>query len=230
MLGDRVLVIGAHPDDEILGCGGVMAKLRKRGAAVRVLFVGEGSSCRFSAADRHNPECSVAIGERQKAARTALARIGVEEMTFLDAACGQFDTIPLIEIGKSIESEIAAFGPDTVLTHSHVDANNDHRITFQAALQATRPGALNHVASVLSYEVLTSTEWRFVESFLPNYFVSIEDEIEAKVDAMAAYTTETKPFPFPRSAENIRALAMLRGAQAGVSFAEAFHVVRGILA
>ena len=109
-----------------------------------------------------------------------------------------------------------------------VDANNDHKLTFQATLQATRPGALNSVATVLSFEILSSTEWAFIETFKPNYFVSIEAEIEAKLNAMAKYKTETKPFPFPRSSEGIRALAMLRGAQAGVKFAEAFQVVRSI--
>lgn len=228
MLGERVLVVCAHPDDEILGCGAVMAKLRKRGAAVRVLIIGEGSSCRFDAEDRESPECLAAIAGRQAAAREALHRIGVDGPTFLDVPCGRFDTTPLIDIGKSIEAEIAAFLPDTVLTHAHTDANNDHRITFQATLQATRPGALNHVAAVLSFEVPSSTEWRFVETFQPNYFVPIEGEIDAKIEAMSAYGAEMKPFPFPRSAELIRALAMVRGANAGVAFAEAFHLVRGI--
>lgn len=228
MLGGRVLVVCAHPDDEILGCGGVLAKLRKRDAAVRVLFLGEGSSCRFDPADRGGAACLDAIDERQKAARAALARVGVNEINFQNAPCGQFNMVPLIELGRSIEAEINDFGPDTVLTHAHVDANNDHRIAFQAVLQATRPGALNHVASVLSFEVLSSTEWRFVETFRPNYFVSIEAEISAKIEAMSLYASETRPFPFARSPENIRALAMMRGAQAGTGFAEAFHLVRGI--
>lgn len=230
MFGNRVLVVCAHPDDEILGCGGVLAKLRKRDVAMRVLFLGEGSSCRFDRTERSSGPCLDAIAERQKAARAALARIGIEEIAFQHAICGQFNTVPLLDFGKSIEAEISDFCPDTVLTHSHVDANNDHRIVFQATLQATRPGALNHVAFVVSFEVLSSTEWRFVETFQPNYFVSIEDEIDAKIEAMSLYATETRPFPFARSPESIRALAMMRGAQAGIAFAEAFHIVRGIAA
>lgn len=229
MFANRTLVIAAHPDDEVLGCGGVMAKLRKRAAAVRVLFVGEGSSCRFEAAERRSPECIATVARRVEDARTALGRLGITEMTFLDNPCGRFDTVPLIDIGKSIEREIANFEPDTILTHALADVHNDHKIVFQATLQATRPGALNRVATILSYEVLSSSEWTFVDGFLPNYFVPIADEIDAKLNAIAAYASEIKPFPFPRSAEAVRALAMLRGSQAGELYAEAFHIVRSIM-
>lgn len=231
MLGERVLVVCAHPDDEILGCGALLAKLRKRGVAVRVLFVGEGSSCRFDPAERNSIDCLTAIADRQAAARTALSLIGVRDLTFHKAPCGNFGSIPLIDLGRIIEAEIGAFGPESVLTHSHVDANNDHRIVFQATLQATRPGMLNHVSYVLSFEILSSTEWRFVDTFSPNYFVPVGDEeIEGKIAALSSYKTETKPYPFARSPEAIRALAMVRGTQAGVTFAEAFHIVRGIAA
>ena len=229
MLGNRILIVAAHPDDDILGCGGVMARCRKEGAAVKVVFLGEGSTSRFDASDRDGPEALAAIAERRNAAKKALDILGLEDITFHDLSCGRFDRAPILEIGKIIEAEIEAFKPDTVFTHSHVDANNDHGIAFQATLQASRPGALNHVANVLSYEVPTSTEWRFTETFTPNYFIGIEDEIDAKIKAMAAYGSEQKPYPFPRSAEGLRALAMVRGMQAGIPYAEAFQVIRGIL-
>jgi len=228
MLGRRILVIGAHPDDEILGCGATIAKLRKRGAEVRVILIGEGSTCRFDAADVESPAARQAIAEREASARAAMAKVGVDDIVFLNLPCGRFDTVPLIDIGKRLEAEIARFGPDTVFTHSDVDANNDHRIAFQATLQATRPGALNAVSTVLCYEVLSSTEWRFTESFAPNYFVSIVDELDVKLEAMLLYSSEMKPFPFPRSVEAMRALAMLRGAQAGVPAAEAFRLIRKV--
>jgi LmbE family N-acetylglucosaminyl deacetylase len=171
------------------------------------------------------------MADRQGAARAASSLLGVEEVVFGDAPCGDFGRVPLVDLGRRVESEISEFGPDTILSHSHVDANNDHRIAFQATLQATRPGALNKVASLLSFETPSSTEWRFVESFQPNYFVSIgEEDLETKLTAMKFYASETKPFPFPRSQEAIRAHAMVRGAQAGLPFAEAFHIVRGIAA
>ncbi len=229
MLGKRILVIGAHPDDDVLGCAGVIYKLQKKGAKIRILFIGEGSSCRFNSADHSKLECKNAILDREKAAKRALDFINVKNITFLHNPCGRFDTVPLIDIGKSIELEIADFCPDTIFTHSNVDANNDHRITFQATLQATRPGALNHVAVLLSYEVPSSTEWRFINTFQPNYFVEITKEIDSKIMAVNAYSSEVKPFPFPRSPENIRALAVIRGSQSGVAYAEAFEIIRGIL-
>ncbi len=228
MLGNRILIVAAHPDDDILGCGGIMARCRKEGAAVKVVFLGEGSTSRFDASEREGQEALAAIEERQKSAKMALEILGVEDWAFYDLSDGLFDMTSVLDIGKIIESEIANFSPDTVFTHSHVDANNDHGITFQATLQATRPGALNHVENVLSYEVPTSTEWRFTEAFTPNYLVGIEDEMEAKVKAMAAYTSEQKPYPFPRSAEGLRTLAKVRGMQAGLPYAEAFQVIRAI--
>jgi LmbE family N-acetylglucosaminyl deacetylase len=206
-----------------------MSTLCKSGATLRVLFLGEGSSCRFDRSLRDGAECLAAKLERQEAARAASSLIGVEEVAFGDAPCGDFGSVPLVDLGRRIEAEISAFRPDTVLSHSHVDANKDHRIVFQATLQATRPGALNKVASLLSFEIPSSTEWRFVETFQPNYFVSIGEEgLNTKLSAMKLYASETKPYPFARSAEAIRALAMVRGAQAGLTFAEAFQIVRGI--
>ena len=107
--------------------------------------------------------------------------------------------------------------------------NIDHRITLQACLQATRPGASNAVANLLSFEIQSSTEWRFIEQFKPNLFVDIDKTLQIKQDAMAAYDTETKPYPFPRSSEGIKAHAMVRGMQAGVTHAEAFQVIRSIV-
>lgn len=229
MLGQRVLVVCAHPDDEVLGCGGVMASLCKSGAALRALFLGEGSSCRFDHSLRSGAECLNAKLERQKAAQAVSSLIGAEEVAFGDAPCGDFGSVPLIDLGRRIEAEISAFRPDTILSHSHVDANQDHRIVFQATLQATRPGALNKVASFLSFEIPSSTDWRFVEAFRPNYFVSIDEEaLNTKLSAMKLYASEMKPYPSARSPEAIRALAMVRGAQAGLPFAEAFQIVRGI--
>ena len=222
---DKVLIIASHPDDEVLGCGGLISKQKKRGSDVRILFLGEGSSCRFD--NIEDKEAIAAIKYRQTCAKKALEFLGIKEYYFNDLPCGRFDTIPIIEINKLIEKKIEEFRPDSVFTHSLNDANSDHRITFQSTLMSTRPGALNSVKSVFSYEVLSSSEWNFSSSFLPNYFLELEeDDLTTKIEAMKFYDTETKPYPFPRSSEGIKTQAMMRGMQGGFKLAEAFQLIR----
>lgn len=229
MIGSKVLVVAAHPDDEVLGCGGTIAKYKAQGADVRIVFLGEGSTARFAQSEIGSDKACAAIAHRAHCAKVAADIMGLDEPVFHGFPCCRFDTVPLIEVGKIVEEEIAMFGPDTILTHTDVDTNIDHRITFQACLQATRPGANNTIANVLSFEVQSSTEWRFVDQFKPNLFVDISDTVQQKVDAMAAYDTEVKPYPFPRSADGIKAFAMVRGMQAGVAHAEAFQIIRSIV-
>lgn len=221
----RALVIAAHPDDEVLGCGATISKYSRRGAEFIVLFIAEGSSCRYA-----DPACAdsiTATAVRTHQAINALALLGVKDYHFNDLPCGRLDQVPIIEINKVIEKIICNFNPDTVLTHSALDANNDHRIVYRATIMATRPGAQNRVARLVSYEVLSSSEWAFGEAFVPTCFEQIEEQdLALKWQAMAAYETEMKDFPFPRSELGIRAQAMCRGMQAGVPLAEAFHLIR----
>ena len=221
----RVLIIAAHPDDEVLGCGATIAKYSRIGAEFMVLFIAEGSSCRFV-----NPSCSAsidAIADRTRMATDALSRLGVKHYCFNDLPCGRLDQEPIININKMIERAIHKFEPDTVLTHSALDANNDHRIVFRATIMASRPGSFYRVERLLSYEVLSSSEWSFGEAFSPTVFEQIdEQDLALKWRALAAYETEVKTFPFPRSEEGIRATAMSRGMQAGVPLAEAFCLIR----
>lgn len=221
----RVLILAAHPDDDILGCGGMISKYVKRGVEFRVIFIAEGSSCRF--ADPSSEESNTAIQHRTELAKKALKLLGVDEFEFHDFPCGRLDQVPIIEINKRIENSIRQFNPELVLTHSQHDANNDHRIVFNASIMATRPSAQNHVPRLLTFEVLSSSEWAFTNAFLPNYFESIDEhDLNLKWQALALYETEIKNYPFPRSAEGVRALAMNRGMQAGFAYAEAFHLVR----
>jgi len=221
----RALVIAAHPDDEVLGCGATISKYSRQGGQFMVLFVAEGSSCRY--ADPASVDSVAAIASRTKQAVNALDLLGIEDYQFGDLPCGRLDQMPIIEINKAIEQVIRKFDPDTVFTHASSDANNDHKIVCRATIMATRPGAQNRVARVLSYEVLSSSEWAFSETFAPNCFEQIEEQdLNLKWQALAAYETEVKPYPFPRSEQGLRALAMSRGMQAGVSLAEAFYVIR----
>jgi LmbE family N-acetylglucosaminyl deacetylase len=224
---ERVLVIAAHPDDEVIGCGATITKYVRQGVQFMVLFIAEGSSCRY--ASPSSADSATAIAARSQQAINALVLLGVKNYHFNDLPCGRLDQVPIIEITKAIEEAIREFNPDTVLTHSSLDANNDHRIVFRASIMATRPGAQNRVARLLSYEVLSSSEWAFGEPFVPTSFEQIEEQdLALKWQALAAYETEVKDYPFPRSEQGVRSLAMSRGMQAGVPLAEAFGLIREI--
>lgn len=221
----RALVIAAHPDDEVLGCGATISKYSRRGAEFIVTFIAEGSSCRYI-----DCACSDSLSDitaRTRQATNALALLGVKDFHFNDLPCGRLDQVPIIEINKLIEKAINMYSPDTILTHSALDVNNDHRIVYRASIMATRPVAQNPVSRLVSYEVMSSSEWAYGEVFVPSIFEQIEEQdLALKWQAMAAYETEVKEFPFPRSEQGIRARAMSRGMEAGVPLAEAFHLIR----
>jgi LmbE family N-acetylglucosaminyl deacetylase len=221
----RALIIAAHPDDEILGCGGLISKYEPLGVTFKIVFMGEGSTCRFQ--DPTSEAAVASIKQRNSAAKNALAFLKVEDFNFHDLPCGRFDQVPIISINKIIEREIFEFEPDTVFTHSPYDANSDHKIVFNSTIMATRPTTGNHVNRLMSYEVLSTSEWAFINTFTPNYFEALsEPEVDLKWQALALYESEIRSYPFPRSREGIRALAMMRGMQAGLMYAEAFHLIR----
>ena len=218
----RTLIIAAHPDDDILGCGGIMSKFKEK-VDFKVLFIGEGSTCRYK-----DPNCIEAKNEvkkRNKMGVKALNFLGVKNYIFSDLPCGRLDQIPQIEINKIIENEIKNFNPSCVLTHSRVDCNKDHIKVLDATLIATRPG--NSVKEVLSYEVLSSSEWGFENSFTPNVFFHLENEnLNDKCESFKFYESEIKEFPYPRSENAIRSLASVRGFQSGTKYAEAYTLIR----
>lgn len=225
----KILIVAAHPDDEILGCGGTIIKLLNEGRRCKIIFLAEGSSARF---DIKTDQDKIAedIKQRTLSAIKAMNIIGCDNYKFYNLPCGRLDSIPLIELGKFIEKEIKHFQPDTIFTHSFVDVNNDHRLVFQAVLQATRPNALNFVKKVYSFEILTSTEWRFHEAFKPNFFIQLsEQQLQQKILALNAYQSEVHEFPYPRSEEGLKTQAQYRGMQIGCNYAEAFTLIREIL-
>jgi len=219
---NRILIISAHPDDEILGCGGIMSKFRDK-STFKILFIGEGSTCRFQSPSL--PEAKEEIIIRNRFAEKALNHLEIKEFSFNNLPCGRFDIIPLIEINKIIENEINDFKPDTVFTHSDADSNKDHVKVNESTIIATRPGC--GVKNVYSYEVLSSTEWGFKKLFKPNVFFSLSKRnIDEKCEALEFYKSEIKDYPFPRSTEGIYTLAQRRGMQSGNNYAEAFELVR----
>jgi LmbE family N-acetylglucosaminyl deacetylase len=221
----KTLVVVAHPDDEVLGCGGLIAKLINQGEQVRVVFVAEGSSCRHEALTKQAQE---EINFRNQCSIEAIRSLGVSSHNFYNLPCGKLDKEPFIEIAKIIEKEISDYKPTTVLTHSRNDVHNDHKIIFNATVQATRPvGKI--VKNLLSFEILSSTEWNYIKTFKPNIFVDVTSTINAKINAMHCYSTEQPKYPHPRSDQVIRSLATMRGSQSGVEYAEGFEIIRSFL-
>ena len=218
----NVLAVAAHPDDEVLGCGATLARHADRGDAVSVLILGTGALSR--------PEGTAAqvaaLGEQAQAAGRIL---GVREVRVLDLPDNRFDSLDLLDIVRRVEVELTRLAPDIVYTHHAADLNVDHRRTFEAVVTACRPTGPDGPRRVLSFEVPSSTEWQpptAAPAFAPNVFVDVDVTLERKVAALAAYVGEVRPFPHPRSAEALRALAAWRGASAGLRAAEAFALVR----
>ncbi len=224
---NKIMIVAAHPDDDILGCGGIMQKYSKSGSIIKVIFIGEGSSCRFEKPD--SKDALKEIEKRNEDGRNALNFLGIEKYEFYNLPCGRLDQVPQIEINKILEKEISDFKPDSVFTHSKCDANNDHKIIFESTIVATRPNSKFTVEKLYSYEVLSSSEWNFGSTFAPNFFEQLSKEnIEKKIQAMQFYDSELQPFPHPRSEEGISTLASFRGIQSGFKYAEAFRLIRKI--
>ena len=220
----KILIIAAHPDDEIIGCGGYISKY-VHNTEFRVLFLGEGSTCRYENVKSQN--ALEAIENRNNSAKKAMDFLGIKDYYFQNLPCGRFDQVPIIEINKTIEKHIATFKPNIVFTHAENDVNNDHSIVFKSTLMASRPVQANPVEEIYSYEVLSSSEWVFTDSFNPNYFVNLSSKnIETKWEALKIYDTEIKDFPFPRSKKGVYTQAMQRGMQSNYEYAEAFKLIR----
>jgi len=221
----RAMIIAAHPDDETLGCGGIINKFRDS-VEFKVVLIAEGTSCRYEECEDCKKEISKNIKIRKDAAKRALRGVSV---SFYDLPCGKLDTVPQLKINKIIEKELRQFQPDTVFTHWHGDLNVDHRKVYDATMIATRP-SVSPVKTVLCYEVLSTTECNFKNAFNPNCFYSLSsDDMEAKCKNMLEFASECQQSPNPRSIESIKALSTYRGIQSGNKFAESFEIVRKII-
>lgn len=220
----KILVVAAHPDDEILGCGGSVAKLSKHGAEVHTLILGRGKTARGKIEDN---EFNVLHKEIIAANRI----IGVSDIQVLDFPDNSFDAVPLLSIIKAIEKIKNLFLPDIILTHHFGDINIDHRKTYEAVLTATRPMRSETVKEIYSFQIPSSTEWNSYcrnSAFIPNVFVDIHETIDLKIRAMEQYSSELREYPHPRSLQYIKDLAKLNGAQVGMKFSENFELVRQI--
>lgn len=219
----RVLVFAPHPDDEVMGIGGTIARHVQQGDEVHLCVVTKA----------YPPEWSEKIINVKRKEAIAAARIlGIKETYFLDFPTVKLDTIPQKEVNEALSKCVRDVQPEIIYTSHRGDVNKDHRLVYEATLVATRPLPGSPVKKVLSYELLSSTEWGSSSpenAFIPNVYVNISDTLEIKKKALSVYKTEIKKFPHPRSFDAMFALAKLRGSTIGVAAAEAFMLVREIV-
>jgi N-acetylglucosamine malate deacetylase 1 len=224
----RILVIAAHPDDEVLGCGGTIAKFAKEGVFIHIAFIADGVFSR----EENTTDAKNELQIRREASKKACDIIGAYSVSFDDYPDNRLDTVALLDITKRIESLIDIHQPDTVFTHHGGDVNIDHQRVHQAMIAACRPQIGNPVKNILCYEVPSSTEWQLsgsAQPFVPNFFIDISNTLKAKLEALKTYSVELRNWPHPRSVEGVEALARWRGATIGTDAAEAFILCRGIL-
>lgn len=222
-----ILILAAHPDDEVLGCGGTIAKLADEGAAIHVAFLADGVFSRAGEAGSQQAELSA----RRAAAQKACDILGVKSVFFGEFPDNRMDTIALLDIIQPIEALITRYRPDTIFTHHAGDVNIDHRRIHEAVVTACRPQCGHPVKTLLCFEVPSSTEWQppgSASAFTPNWFVDISDTLNRKLAALDAYTAELRAWPHPRSRQGVEHLAHWRGATVGVDAAEAFILGRQI--
>jgi LmbE family N-acetylglucosaminyl deacetylase len=218
---ERVLVVAAHPDDEVLGCGGTLARHAANGDRVEALILADGETARA------NADAALRQAQAQGAARA----LGLARSTVVGLPDNRLDTMALLDIVKHVEAAIAELRPTIVYTHHAGDLTIDHRLAHRATLTACRPQLGAGVAAVYVFETPSSTEWAFGSEapFVPQRFVDIAATIDAKRRALACYAGEMRDPPHPRSHAGVEALALLRGHQAGMAHAEAFMVAMEIV-
>jgi len=224
----NILVVAAHPDDEILGCGGTMARRACEGDDVYIAILGEGITSRSPKRHMADPKAIKKLHERSRAA----ARIvGAKEVFLSGLPDNRFDSVDLLDVIKIVEGLVERLRPPVVYTHHPGDLNLDHGVVARAVLTATRPVQGHPVRELYAFEVPSSTEWAFqrIEPlFRANFFVDISATLDVKLKAMAQYEGESRPFPHPRSNEALRAIAQRWGSVAGCKAAEAFELMRAI--
>lgn len=224
----NVLVVAAHPDDEVLGCGGTICRHTAEGAKVSILILGEGITSRGPESDRGKSRPALETLKDQ--ARAAAQQMGAAEIFFARLPDNRFDSVDLLDLVKEVEKIKAKVRPRLVYTHHAGDLNIDHRLTHQAVVTAFRPLPGEVLEALYAFEVLSSTEWQtgIGDVFRPDHYVDISGVLSQKIKTLRCYESELCPFPHPRSIEAMEALARLAGSQAGLTAAERFRTVRSI--
>ena len=227
---NKVAVIAAHPDDEILGCGGVIAKHIQYGDEVCVLIMGEGITSRDKHRDRNVRETE--FSDLSKASYEANKILGTTSLTLGVLPDNRMDSLDRLDVIKNVEEFIQEKRPNIIYTHHTNDLNIDHRRIHEAVVTACRPVPNQTVSTLLFFEIPSSTDWQSpvsVPVFSPNWFVDISKTICLKLKALNAYQAEMRPWPHSRSVQALEYLGRWRGAMVGTEAAEAFVLGRQII-
>lgn len=219
----RILFVSPHPDDETLGCGGTILKHRSGGDEVYWLIM-----TNILVEEGYN---KVKVDKRQKEIDSVANEYKFSKVFKLNFPTAKLDVIPRIRIISETSRIIEQVKPEMIYLPNGNDVHSDHGITFEAIISSTKTFRCPFIKKMLVYEVISETEFSPPlgnNAFLPNSFTDITDYIDKKISIMKLYRDEIKKHPFPRSVDNIRALATFRGATAGVRYAEAFTVLKEI--
>lgn len=218
----RVAVVAPHPDDEVLGCGGTIARLATLGVEVHVVIVTRGHEPSFPAA---------AMDQVMAEARQAHGCLGVTRTHTLDLPAAALGSLPAAEVNARLGECLSEISPDTLFVPFIGDIHLDHQIAFTSSLVWARPRSTTAPSRIYAYETLSETNWYapgLTPAFVPDYFVDIADHLETKLESFAMFESQVKDFPDERSLETIRALAVLRGSMVFCSAAEAFKTIRQV--
>jgi len=220
----KVLTFFAHPDDEVLGAGGTLAKLSREGLDIHVAIPATGIHSRRNVLDKKQRDRDLI--ELRKNCRQALGKIGIApgKIYLGDFPDNEMDATTLLTVIQYLEDIINRVHPDVIFTHHWRCTNIDHQYCHEAAIVASRPSITQHIP-VICAEIPSSTGYLKPAFWEPNLYVEIsEEDLDKKIQAMETYKGESRPDPHPRSREVLKALAKVRGSEAGFYFAEAFMI------
>lgn len=225
----KILVVVAHPDDELLGLGGTLAYLAKHSSVkIRVVILGEGITSRSDSRDIKSWENQ--LKKHRQNIEDAKNILGYHQLSCHQLPDNRFDHVDLLDIVKIIEKERHEFNPDILFTHHGGDLNVDHQKAFEAVMVASRPVNQDNLKAIITFETPSSTEWQSSDDprvFRPNFFFELTKKyIEKKSLAMECYEYEKRVYPHPRSPEALHILAQNRGISVGKEYVEAFCIIK----
>lgn len=222
----KILIVASHPDDEIIGCGGTLVKLSKLKKKIDIIFLSDSTGARFK---KNSLKYKKHINLRKKSALKISRTLKINSTVFLDFPNISFGIDDFQKISSKLFNLIKKKKYDLIMSHSYTDNNRDHRMAFEATLNACRPVNKFNSVSFMTFETNSATDFavsQFKGKFNPNFYVDITKELKKKISLLKVYNYELRQSPHSRSVDNIVNLAKLRGSSIYSKYAEAFEIIR----